>query len=235
MEDSVPRTVEGAVLSIADKADSIAGMFALGSDSQRLERSFCVAPTGQRHRENRSRNTSLPILLSRLFDDAREAYRGSEAEKKFSAKVEFPKGGAAFFRERLEFYLREVAGLSLRRGECGAGRGGGDVVDAVARARGGARSAFSRDFESLLIAFKRMKNILRRQADRNLQWPGSGSSADCYTKKRKRTRSKRFASQQGLVDAALRSKRDYESALARDCQASSRDRCFSTSHGDGGR
>ena len=30
MEDSVPRTVEGAVLSIADKADTIAGMFALG-------------------------------------------------------------------------------------------------------------------------------------------------------------------------------------------------------------
>ena len=29
-EDSVPRTVEGAVLSIIDKADSIAGMFALG-------------------------------------------------------------------------------------------------------------------------------------------------------------------------------------------------------------
>ncbi len=30
MEDSAPRTLEGAVLSIADKADSIAGMFALG-------------------------------------------------------------------------------------------------------------------------------------------------------------------------------------------------------------
>src|SRR5437899_1464533 len=30
MEDSAPRTVEGAVLAIADKADSIAGMFALG-------------------------------------------------------------------------------------------------------------------------------------------------------------------------------------------------------------
>ena len=30
MEDSVPRTVEGAVVSIADKADSIAGMFSLG-------------------------------------------------------------------------------------------------------------------------------------------------------------------------------------------------------------
>ena len=29
-EDSAPRTLEGAVLSIADKADSIAGMFALG-------------------------------------------------------------------------------------------------------------------------------------------------------------------------------------------------------------
>src|SRR5581483_8588767 len=30
MEDSVPRTIEGAVLSLADKADTIAGMFALG-------------------------------------------------------------------------------------------------------------------------------------------------------------------------------------------------------------
>ena len=30
MEDAVPRSMEGAVLSIADKADSIAGMFALG-------------------------------------------------------------------------------------------------------------------------------------------------------------------------------------------------------------
>src|SRR5579864_1132214 len=30
MEDDVPRTLEGAVLSLADKADSIAGMFALG-------------------------------------------------------------------------------------------------------------------------------------------------------------------------------------------------------------
>ena len=30
MDDSVPRSVEGGVLAIADKADSIAGMFALG-------------------------------------------------------------------------------------------------------------------------------------------------------------------------------------------------------------
>src|SRR6204780_2631442 len=29
-EDSVPRSIEGAILSVADKADSIAGMFALG-------------------------------------------------------------------------------------------------------------------------------------------------------------------------------------------------------------
>src|SRR5262249_27192506 len=31
MEDKPPRTIEGAVLSIAGKADSIAGMFALGN------------------------------------------------------------------------------------------------------------------------------------------------------------------------------------------------------------
>ena len=36
MEDSVPRTIEGAVLSISDKADSIAGMFSLGLVSGKL-------------------------------------------------------------------------------------------------------------------------------------------------------------------------------------------------------
>ena len=47
MEDAVPRTVEGAVLSIGDKADSIAGMFALGLVPERIERSVCSAAAGE--------------------------------------------------------------------------------------------------------------------------------------------------------------------------------------------
>ena len=50
MEDSVPRTVEGAVLSIADKADSIAGMFALGLQPTGSKDPVCPAAAGQRNR-----------------------------------------------------------------------------------------------------------------------------------------------------------------------------------------
>ena len=91
MEDSVPRTVEGAVLSIADKADSIAGMFALG-----LQPTGSKDPFALRRQANGIVKTiaehKLPISLGQLLKDAREAYRGSSAEPKFSATVDY--GGA---------------------------------------------------------------------------------------------------------------------------------------------
>ncbi len=133
MEDAIPRTIEGAVLSIADKADSIAGMFALG-----LIPSGSKDPFALRRQANGIVKTiaeyKLPIPLRKLMLDARDAYEGSEAEKKFSVKVDFPSAVRNFFRERLEFYLRR-AGLPLRHRERGAGSRCDDVVDAIARAQ----------------------------------------------------------------------------------------------------
>ena len=104
MEDSVPRTVEGAVLSITDKADSIAGMFALG-----LQPTGSKDPFALRRQANGIVKTiaehKLPISLSQLFKDAREAYRGSSAETKFSSTVDYSGAVKLFLRERLEFYL----------------------------------------------------------------------------------------------------------------------------------
>src|ERR1700719_4954217 len=83
MEDSAPATVEGAILSIADKADSTAGMFALG-----LVPSGSKDPFALRRQANGIVKTiaehKLPLRLSEIMDDARRRYRGSEAEKKFS-------------------------------------------------------------------------------------------------------------------------------------------------------
>ena len=88
MEDSVPRTIEGAVLSIADKADSIAGMFALG-----LQPTGSKDPFALRRQANGIVKTiaehKLPLSLGQLFKDAREAYRGSAAEKKFSSAIDY--------------------------------------------------------------------------------------------------------------------------------------------------
>ena len=46
MEDAVPRTLEGAVLSISDKADSIAGMFALGMQPTGSKDPFALRRAG---------------------------------------------------------------------------------------------------------------------------------------------------------------------------------------------
>src|SRR6202035_2738285 len=106
MEDSVPRTTEGAVLSIADKADSIAGMFALG-----LQPTGSKDPFALRRQANGIIKTiaehKLPINLTQLFKDAREAYRGSPAETRFSTAAEYETAVKQFLRERLEFYLRD--------------------------------------------------------------------------------------------------------------------------------
>src|SRR5579863_9152299 len=78
-EDSVPATPGGAVLSIADKADTIAGMFALG-----LQPTGSKDPFALRRQANGIVKTiaehKLPLNLISLFEDAREIYRGSEAE-----------------------------------------------------------------------------------------------------------------------------------------------------------
>lgn len=187
MEDSVPRTVEGAVLSIADKADSVAGMFALG-----LQPTGSKDPFALRRQANGIVKTiaehKLPIPLSELLCTAIEMYRNSEAAAKFvpfdhrtvRAELEkilcasekaspsgltapqFPATLGVFFRERLEFYLREASGFAYDVVNAVLAEGADEVVDAIARAQAVSSVRHSPDFESVSIAFKRMKNILRQ-------------------------------------------------------------------------
>ena len=72
-----------------------------------------------------------------------------------------------FFRERLEFYLRDVLGLAYDVVNATLAAGADDVVDAVARAEAVSKVRPSADFESISVAFKRMKNILRQAAETN--------------------------------------------------------------------
>ncbi|HET9837811.1 MAG TPA: glycine--tRNA ligase subunit beta [Candidatus Angelobacter sp.] len=164
-EDSAPRTLEGAVLSIADKADSIAGMFALG-----LVPSGSKDPFALRRQANGIVKTivehRLPLNLAKLMAEARSGYAGGEAEKKFNLKDDaYSQAVRGFFRERLEFYLRDVLGLAYDVVNATLAAGADDAVDAVARANAVAKVRPSADFESISVAFKRMKNILRQAAE----------------------------------------------------------------------
>jgi glycyl-tRNA synthetase beta chain len=162
MEDSIPRSVEGAVLSIADKADFIAGMFALG-----LIPSGSKDPFALRRQANGIvkiiAEHKLSLSLHDVFKAARETYIGSEAETKFKSN-NFEQDIAGFFRERLEFYLRDVRGFAYDVVNAVLAAGSDDVLDAVARAEAVSTVRGSEDFQAIGTAFKRIKNILR-QAD----------------------------------------------------------------------
>ena len=58
MEDSIPRTIEGQIVAIADKLDTLAGMFQDRSYADRLERSVRTAPRRAGHREDFVRSAS---------------------------------------------------------------------------------------------------------------------------------------------------------------------------------
>ena len=210
MDDSVPRTVEGAVLSIADKADSIAGMFALG-----LVPSGSKDPFGLRRQANGIVKTiaehKLPMQIMPLMADARVRYRGSDAEKKFDPKLKFDEAVRLFFRERLEFYVRDVRGFDYDVVNAVLAADADDVVDALARAEAVAKVRTSADFEPISISFKRMKNILRQASE-----AGRKVAPQVDNALLKEDAERELAAK--LPDAAtqvesLRAQRNYEAAL----------------------
>ncbi len=166
MDDRVPRTLEGAILAIADKADSIAGMFALG-----LQPTGSKDPFALRRAANGIvkiiAEHKLPLPVSKLFSDARIQYIGSDAEGRFSKDVNFDEAVASFMRERLEFYLRDVRGFAYDVVNAVLAAGSDDVVDAIARAEAVSKIRGSEDFASISVAFKRIKNILRQAKETN--------------------------------------------------------------------
>jgi len=161
MDDDLPRNIEGAVLAIADKADTIAGMFAIG-----LQPTGSKDPFALRRAANGIvriiAEHNLPLNLASLMSDALAEYKGSDAEKNFTACASFSGDVAAFFRERLEFYLRDVKGYAYDVVNAVLAADASNIVDVLARAEAVAKVRGSEDFDAISASFKRIKNILRQ-------------------------------------------------------------------------
>ena len=86
------------------------------------------------------------------------------------SSVNFDEAVRGFFRERLEFYLRDVRGFAYDVVNAVLAADADDVVDALARAEAVSKVRPSADFDSISVSFKRMKNILRqaREAGREV-------------------------------------------------------------------
>ena len=109
----------------------------------------------------------LNIAISDIFKTAREQYAGFEAEKKFKS-TSFDADITSFFRERLEFYLRDVRGFAYDVVNAVLAAGSDDIVDVIARAEAVSEVRGSEDFQAIGTAFKRIKNILRQAREKKI-------------------------------------------------------------------
>jgi glycyl-tRNA synthetase beta chain len=166
-DDDVPRSLEGAILSIGDKADTIAGMFALG-----MVPSGSKDPFGLRRQANGIvkviAEKKLPIRIGELMRDAHTGYQKSEAENKFVDDQTYDDSVKMFFRERLEFYLRDVCGYAYDVVKAVLAADADDVVDALARAEAVKRVLHMPEFQAIGAACKRIRNILRQAEEKGI-------------------------------------------------------------------
>ena len=209
-DDDVPRSMEGAVLSIGDKADTIAGMFALG-----LVPSGSKDPFALRRQANAIvkviAEKKLPLPVGDMMRDARAGYQESEAEKKFVDDARFEESVRAFFHERLEFYLKEVRGYAYDVVKAVLAAGAEDVVDVVARAEAVKQVLHMPEFLAIGAACKRMRNILRQAEEKGVTpaakfeyLPGSADEEKNLAA---------YIEVNGPKVEALRRKREYGDAL----------------------
>jgi glycyl-tRNA synthetase beta chain len=167
-DDDIPRSTEGAILSIGDKADTIAGMFALG-----LVPSGSKDPFALRRQANGIvkiiAEKKLPLRLNEMMSDARAGYQGSETEKKFVEEAQFSQSIEAFFRERLEFYLRDVKGYAYDVVKAVLSADAEDVVDALERAAAVKQVLHLPEFQAIGAACKRIRNILKQATEKRIE------------------------------------------------------------------
>jgi glycyl-tRNA synthetase beta chain len=199
MEDSVPRTVEGALLAIADKADTIGGMFGLGLEPTGSKDPFALRRAANGIVKILAESTvGLPLKLNEVVE---VLTRDTAVRVKISS----------FFAERLEFYLREARGQAYDVVKAVLAVGSDDVRDVVARAEAVTSVRGSEDFAAVSAAFKRMKNILSQAKEKGI---AAASSVDAVLLKEPTEKALAERSAE-LADRvyALRAEKDYKTAL----------------------
>ena len=209
-DDEIPRSIEGAILSIGDKADTIAGMFSLG-----LVPSGSKDPFALRRQANAIvkiiAEKKLPVRLGQLMRDARAGYQKSEAEKKFVEEQQYDSSVSTFFRERLEFYLREVCGYPYDVVKAVLSADAEDVVDALARAEALKQVMHMAEFQAIGAACKRMRNILKQAAEKKIASAETVQSLPNSAEEEKELIS--YLETEGAKVEEYRKKKDYVEAL----------------------
>jgi glycyl-tRNA synthetase beta chain len=201
-DDALPRSAEGAILSLADRLDSQAGIFLLGmvpsgsSDPYGLRRSVLGAC-----RILIDRHVHVP--LADLLDEAIAACAGDLAGEGVPA----PRARDTlleFYRARLQF-LGEEAGLRQDSARAALAIPGDGPYDAHRRMAALDAIRNETGFDDLATAHKRIKRILQGHPIADLQAPLLAEQAE-------RALFDALERERALVDSAV-ARRDYLAAL----------------------
>jgi glycyl-tRNA synthetase beta chain len=173
MEDAIPGTLAGCLVSLADKLDALARLFPHGPDSERLARSLRAAAGSSRRGEGFWSEARLPIDLRRLLgkDQATAALFPDHDAAAAETLIEF-------FEDRMRYYFREVRGFAY------------DEVNAALSAETGKRSDGSGkpvDGAASRSARRRISNRWRSASS------GSRTSCDRRAGRPRPARAARFA------------------------------------------
>jgi len=173
LEDASPASVPGAVLSIADKMDSIVGAIGVG-----LQVSGSSDPFGLRRNAHgvckvaldKKLRFSFPLLLDRVLAVYGDRLTVGRAEIKAAC--------LDFFAGRLRFML-EKRGFRYDLVSAALGPGVDQIVDVLARVEALDALKSSPQFEPFILMAKRINNILKGL-------PGAKINPDLFVEKEER-------------------------------------------------
>jgi glycyl-tRNA synthetase beta chain len=153
----------------------------------------------------------LPLRLGDLMRDARSGYQRSEAEKQFVDNAKFNEAVATFFRERQEFYLKDVCGYAYDVVKAVLGADAEDVVDALQRAEAVKHVLHLPEFQAIGAACKRMRTILKQAAEKGIT--PTASFEDLPNSAQEEKNLAAYVEVNGPKVEALRKKKEYGEAL----------------------
>ena len=140
MEDAIPRTVAGQLVSIADKLDTLRGCFKVG-----------LIPTG----------TKDPFALRRATQGIVRIVVEGKLRLPIRKLLEGDVALEEFFADRVRYYFREIRGFGYDEVNAVLATGFEDLVDVEERLEAVREARPTEDFQAVAAGFKRIRNILK--------------------------------------------------------------------------
>ena len=163
MEDSIPSTATGRIVSLADKLDTLKGCFAIG-----------LVPTGSKD----------PFALRRAAQGLVKILVEGGLELNVGELLGDDPALREFIADRVKYYFREIRGFAYDEINAVMASGWDNLVDVEARLEALKDVRPTPNFEPLAASFKRINNILQagrcyatgcRRCGASRRRPGTGS------------------------------------------------------------